>query len=315
MNKNLPIKLDLPDGFLNEEERFGYKISSKSKEIWAIELDLFEELRRVCKKYHLNLMADAGTILGAVRDSGFIPWDDDLDFSMSRDDYQKLCEVAKDEFKYPYFWQTDETDPGSCRGHGQLRNSETTAILASDVYDGKYFGFNQGIFIDIFPFDVVPEDDIKRHSFLEKIQKLIIKKNAYRDVKSGLNLSTGFRYKIKEILIQHYYSKTKYNNRAAKKLEQLKCKYQHMDTGLIANLIFVYSDRPDYLVRKKEWFADSLEVPFEFTTMSVPCGYELYLKKAYGDWHKRLPANNAHGGLICEPHIPYKLYIDGNSIK
>lgn len=310
MNKKLPIKLNIPSGFLDDEERFGYKISSRIKEIWAVELDLYEELRRVCNKHHLSLMADAGTILGTVRDSGFIPWDDDLDFSMSRDDYQKLCEVAKDEFKYPYFWQTDDTDPGSCRGHGQLRNSETTAILKSDVYDGKYFGFNQGIFIDVFPFDLVPEDDVERHNFLVEIQRLIIKKNAYRDVKSGLNLSTGFKRTIKDIMIRYYYSKTKYYNRAEKKLERLKTKYQHSDSKLVANLFYVHLDRPDIFVRKKEWFEDFVEFPFEFTTMNVPCGYVAYLEKAYGDWHKRLLDKNAHGGLICDPKKPYKKYID-----
>ncbi len=133
MSNSLPIQIELPNSFLEEEERNGFLVNQEMKEIWAIELDLFVELNRVCDKYDLKLLGDAGTILGAARHAGFIPWDDDMDFSMSRGDYTKLCEVAEREFRYPYFWQTEETDPGSCRGHGQLRNSETTAILKAEA--------------------------------------------------------------------------------------------------------------------------------------------------------------------------------------
>ena len=157
-NKELPIKINVPNGFLDEEVKCGYTISSKMKAVWAVEIDLYIELKRVCDKYNLSLYADGGTMLGAVRHSGFIPWDDDMDFAMSREDYKKLCEVANREFNYPYFWLTEETDPGTAFGHGQLRNSKTTGF----VEGGEVYGKNHGIFIDVFPFDNVPDEESER---------------------------------------------------------------------------------------------------------------------------------------------------------
>lgn len=109
------LNIELPKGFLEEEVRCGYTVTRKMKEVWAVELDLLKEFKRVCNKYDLKYCADGGTLLGAIRHQGFIPWDDDLDIAMLRKDFEKLNEVAPAEFKKPYFWQTEETDKGSAR--------------------------------------------------------------------------------------------------------------------------------------------------------------------------------------------------------
>ena len=165
----LPIKMNLPDEFFCEEIRWGYTITQEMKEVWAVELDLLSELLRVCGKYNIQISATSGTTLGAIRHQGFIPWDNDIDMGMLREDYEKLCEVAPFEFKEPYFFQTEYTDHGSLRGHAQLRNSKTTAILMTEKK--RHLKFNQGIFIDIFPFDRVVDDETKR----KREQKHIIR--------------------------------------------------------------------------------------------------------------------------------------------
>ena len=174
------LKLQLPDGFLNEEVRCGYTVTKQRKEVWAVELDLLQEFMRVCNKYGLKYCADGGTLLGAIRHHGFIPWDDDLDIAMLRSDFEKLNEVAPAEFKKPYFWQTEETDKGSARGHAQLRNSDTTGIIKTEYERQRNNNFNQGIFIDIFPFDTVVDDeeklaeqDLKRMELLTKYREIL----------------------------------------------------------------------------------------------------------------------------------------------
>ena len=150
------LKITLPEGFLNEEVRSGYRVSHETKKVWAVELDLLAEFQRVCQKHNIKYIASGGTMLGAVRHKGFIPWDDDIDLMLMREEYDKLCEIAPSEFKHPYFFQTSKTDLGYFKGFARLRNSETTAIFAYER-DSK-FRINQGIFIDIFPMDNVVDD-------------------------------------------------------------------------------------------------------------------------------------------------------------
>ena len=117
------------------------------QEIQKVELDLLEKFISVCKKYNIMYYADAGTLLGAVRHKGFIPWDDDIDLALLWPDYQKLMEVAPRECEYPYFFQCIYTDaealPGTCR----LRRSDTTGFTR---WEQENIGpeYDRGVFIE-----------------------------------------------------------------------------------------------------------------------------------------------------------------------
>lgn len=68
-------------------------------------MDMLYQLDQICRKYNIHYFASGGTMLGAVRHKGFIPWDDDIDIMMFREEYDKLCKVAPKELKYPYFFK------------------------------------------------------------------------------------------------------------------------------------------------------------------------------------------------------------------
>lgn len=89
--------------FFTEEYKCGFKVDVLRKKVWAIEIDLLLEFDRVCKMHGLRYFLAFGSLLGAIRHQGFIPWDDDMDVVMPRDDYQKLWMYA-DDFKEPYFF-------------------------------------------------------------------------------------------------------------------------------------------------------------------------------------------------------------------
>ena len=137
------LKLQIEPSFFQQEERCGYVVTSGMKRIWAVELDLLNEFARVCRENGLKWFAHAGTMLGAVRHRGFIPWDDDIDIIMPRKDYERLCKLAPSAFSHPYFFQDEQTDRYFARAFSRLRNSETTAIFENEK-DYRY-PYNQGI--------------------------------------------------------------------------------------------------------------------------------------------------------------------------
>ena len=107
------LKLDIPERFFDGEVRSNYYVSPAMKKVWAVLLDLLNELQNVCEQYGIRYYASGGTMLGAVRHQGFIPWDDDIDIFMKRTDYEKFVKLAHGGiFKSPYFWQDVISDPG-----------------------------------------------------------------------------------------------------------------------------------------------------------------------------------------------------------
>ena len=94
--------INFPQGFFETEERDGFVVDSTMKTVWAAELEVLSVIAAICEKYQLPWFAYAGTLLGTVRHQGFVPWDDDMDICMLREDYDKLISVLRDEFPKEY---------------------------------------------------------------------------------------------------------------------------------------------------------------------------------------------------------------------
>ena len=303
------LKLKIPEDFLQEEVRFGYTVSKQMKEIWAVELDLFAEFDRVCRKHGLTYIASGGTMLGAVRHHGYIPWDDDMDLMMMRDQYDKLCEVAEEEFTYPYFFQSEKTEPGFRRRFVKLRNSETTAIQQKELTLHPIY--NQGIFIDIFPMDAVPdsEEEYQRKYKLfcfyrELYYRFLSMENliyydddpfAKRMVKKAAHLFLGAPARAMNLA-----------SWAFKKAEDVCRAYNDQDTELISLLSFQFENLGHALHRSD--MDDIIEMDFEFLKMPVVANYDEHLKRKYGDYMTPARDPSYHGGLIFDTNIGYAAY-------
>lgn len=306
----IDLKVDFPTGFFDEEIRCGYTVTKQTKELWAVQIDLLFQLMNVCEKYNISYFAIDGTLLGAVRHKGFIPWDDDVDIGMFRKDYNRLCEIANKEFQYPYFFQTNYTDEGTLRGHAQLRNTKTTAILSSE---GKDFPFNQGIFIDIFPMDYVVEN---RNKLLKQKYKAIF----YNKMARYLTVnSTSYHSKeaysnffIKKIfkLLKPFIRKINLGNYFYYKFEQTCQQYNKTLSTKISALSFATPKNFD-----KKWFGDInwynnvLYIPFEFFEIPAPTEYGKILKQKYGDYLKFVIGENLHGEMIIDTNTSYMDYL------
>ena len=300
------LTLSVPNDFWKEEERCDYKVSKEMKQIWAVELDLLHMFDTVCKKHQLRYFASDGTLLGAIRHHGFIPWDDDIDIAMLREDYDKLCKIGPAEFKHPYFFQTEYTDPGSFRFHAQLRNSETTAILANELH-GK-FSFNQGVFLDIFVFDNVPDSEAlfvtqKKRAEVMKSRASFFVFWGKRFVLQGRN----FKYKL-ELLIHCVFG------RISQRLADYYCRSYEREISRFKNLPTEYVARlyrtfrqPKYL--KRDCFIEIMWVDFEFLKIPVPKNYTEVLDKQYRNWQTPLQVSTSHGEVYFDVNKSYNQYL------
>ncbi len=308
------LNIDLPAGFLEEETRWDYKITRQMKEVWAIELDLLSELLRVCNKHNIKIFASGGTMLGAVRHKGFIPWDDDIDMMMFRADYEKLCRVAKDEFAEPYFFQTEYTDSGSLRGHAQFRNSSTTAILKGECDQNTHipcFHFNQGIFIDIFPLDNVVEDGnliLKQQKKVQKARWWTYKiSNITSRYEKGK--TSGIKGWIKDIVylaLQKFDIGISLEKNIYCRFEKECQTFNDRETKEVSSLSLDVINKQFYKDRKD--YEEIIMMPFEFMEIPVGKNYDHALKKRYGDYKEIVKGGSLHGGVFFDTDKSYTNY-------
>lgn len=283
---------------LNEEVRDGYLVTKDTKRLWNIQLNMVVRFMDVCNKYHLQFAMDGGTMLGAVRHKGYIPWDDDIDIHMRREYYDKLVKIASKEFTSPYFFQCAYTEKGYYRGHAQMRYDNTTMILP---YEGKIGRkFNQGIFIDIFPIDALPEDNEKNIRIGNEADNILnylwMRHNPkerllgnYRKVRKNI----GNKKDWSDIQLYEYF-------------ENLFRQENLSDSKYCAKRFFTFSKR----VFKTEWFENVIYVPFEKIKVPIPASYDEFLTEVYGDYMKPVISPSTHGSVILDMDKPYTEYLN-----
>lgn len=292
-NSTLPIKIQLPNSFYEEEVRSDYFVSVDTKALWAVLLDLLVEYDRVCRKHDITYYLDGGTLLGAVRHKGFIPWDNDIDVIMTRTEYNRLCKVADEEFSMPYFWQTSYTDLGSARRHGQLRNARTTAILTSEMEDGKATGFfNQGVFMDIFILDEVPDDETELILFRDELQQTV---NVLWELKTLYNRTREDW--VGMALTQEMH-----------RLDKLSSRYNGKGMSRQGNISFNPKCKDTNLFRI-ETHGQPVMLEFEGFYFPCPSKYDDVLTGLYGDWKQFVKGTENHGGMKIDLDLPYTEYL------
>lgn len=268
------------------------------KKIWAVQLELLSVLLEVCNRNNLNIWADGGTLLGTVREKGYIPWDDDIDMAMLRPDYDKLISIAKEEFKRPYFFQCGYTEDKYPRGHSQLRKDGTAAILPGDINQT----FHQGIFIDIFVYDSVPNNQIEIDELQNNTYYYYQKMRCYcYKPYSVYNFKLNFKlYKLKKEI-----NRIGFKN-VFSKFDDLFRKNSLNVCDNVACMGFVFDF--DHFLRNKHFYDNTLYMPFETIMMPVPAGYDKILTIQYGDYMKPVKAPSYHGSyLVLDTE---KSYID-----
>lgn len=288
---------------MEEEVRCGYTVSDKQKKIWNIELELAVELLRVCEKHDIQIFAWSGTMLGAVRHKGFIPWDDDLDFAMTRDNFEKLLRVA-DEFCYPFFLQHALNDRQFFLDYARLRNSETTGLITWN----KSANYNNGIYIDIYVLDGAVESEykLKKQLFWRKIYRQFI----YAFYKK--NISWNWRGARKIFLsLLHPFSRLRKYEDWVEKYNNLLKRYTPSSDRLA--LITHEQEVIHKYWTKKDELKDIICVEFETIKLPIIADYDHILTRCYGNYMEYPPVEERgvwhEGQIIFEPDVPYTEYL------
>jgi len=302
----LPIKIDLPKGFLEQEERWDYTIPTEMKKVWAVELDLLWQFDQLCRKHNITYFVSSGTVLGAIRHQGFIPWDDDIDVMLHRNEYDRLLSVAPSEIKAPYFFQSGTTDSKYPRSHVQLRNSLTTGILKNEL--NYKFPFNQGIFIDVFPIDNVPDDEEERQLFIRQVREQFYstKRIHYylNKYKTDFDMSSLLKFP------RYLYETLKYKLNGSKEIcfsyNKLCSRYKEDNTQKCMSFCLP----EDKYIFDNVDIATPVYMPFEMLNVPVPNGYYNYLKQCYGNWEVPIKTGSYHGSVVFDAEKPYQEYLE-----
>lgn len=271
-----------------------YEISPEMlRRVQLIQLEILIEFDRICKENNLSYQLFAGTLLGAIRHKGFIPWDDDIDVAMLRIDYEKLIEICKTELNEKYFLQTYETDPNYIHSFARIRKNKTIAL--QKIYEN--IQMHHGIFIDVFPIDNISLDTV-----LGRLQKQLIypfRKMKRLKIKNRcINSRKTYFTPIK--LLVHYLLKPismKTFNRIETRIATI---FNDKDFKHVTSLSDGGQKEYSRFMFVKEEFKQLIEAEFEGRLFLAPKNYNKVLTKSFGDYMSLPPdvERRPHHGFI-----------------
>ncbi len=266
------------------------------------ELDTLVYFKEFCDKNNLLFYLCGGCCIGSLRTGGFIPWDDDIDILMPRDDYEKLYKLW-DNDKQERF-KLLRTDEKIFTGNifTTIVDTETTCVKANQAHLDIPFG----IMMDIFPIDGCPKGKFKRT--MQKLNAMIYSLFLAQIVPEnhGGIMALGSKFLLSIV------RSPKAREKKWRNAERRMSKYKIADCEYITELCEgVHSMQPEY---PKEWFASAVYREFEGLQMPIPVGYDPYLKKAFGDYMTLPPEDKQkphHDMILVDTERSYKEVLKG----
>ena len=271
----------IPEQFYEPEVRDGFYVPSEMKRYWAAMLTVLDEVDKVCRRHGFRYFADYGTLIGAVRHGGFIPWDDDLDISMMREDYLKFLKIAESELPPGYKVLSIYNHHQSKTFLARVVNLEFISTERQALKDNHNCPYATGI--DIFPIDHFDYDET-----VNEYQKILIK--GFDEVAAVLddeetkiaNLPEGIRQRLEVLCDQ---SGMKIEDGRPIRQQVLICSDRLYaifgpEAAKVAHMYFWESNGTQ--VYPKEYYANTVRLPFECTSVPVPIGYDRILTTCYG---------------------------------
>lgn len=241
------------------------------------QLGILKEIDAICQRNNINYWLDGGTILGAVRHGGFIPWDDDIDIAMNLTDLPRFVEAAQKELPHNLYIQTPDTDPNVRMPIYKVRDRNSYLVESADDFSRAY---GKGLYVDIFP--MIPYPSCSR-GFIKRVTKGYCRANAI--------LSS-----------QHYYSLRSFAEFFYFGIKRAWCK-------LLWNVAHMLRNRGEYfsntlnnngygIMHKTESIFPVGRIQFEDAVFNAPAAPDAYLNDLYNDYMKLPPEDKRNGHAV-----------------
>ncbi len=266
--RNDLTNLTFPPAYFQPEVREGFYISTMMKRYFASQLKVLSLVASICEKYGITWYADYGTLLGAVRHGGYVPWDDDFDICMMRDDYNKFFEVAAKELPEGFEILTIDREPEYSEFIGRVVNSH--AIDFGIAHMREFYGCPYTVGIDIFPLDGLYKDEAKEKDRRDRASVAISKLKDAEDAGKSGKLVWELRKKVEKIFSE--------------------CPVSQADD--VALMVF-YVPYGHHIFPKK-LYKNIVKMPFENTYIDVNARYEELLELEYGDFMRIVKSGGMH---------------------
>lgn len=255
------------------------EVSNSLQELQAVELSILKTFIEICKKNNLRYFIIDGTLLGAVRHNGFIPWDDDIDIGMPREDFEKFSQLVHHELTNRYQFISINTNSSYTNPVPRIIDTSVTLMERSAMKE-----HTQNAWIDIFPMDGMPSSKIESvfHKFRLLSSRL---KFNYARFSTNVDLIRKNRPWIERILInigkrlpvEKIFSWEK----EYKRMEKLLRKYPYDNSKYIVNFYSAYKFREMF---DKKYYGNGKGYKFEDIILSGPVDYHFILTSIYGDY-------------------------------
>lgn len=274
--------LSFDERYFREEERCGFTVPAMMKRVWAADLAVLSEVLRIAGSHGITCFAGFGTLLGAVRHRGFVPWDDDLDLMVKREDYVRLFRLLEQELPshyriYSFYTKTPNKEPQGCVMNRELPDIGSEEDLRITE---EFFGCPYVIGLDIFPLEHLPDEEEDKSLLLNLYSAVYDAAHRFEELSTSGEM-TSILPKIEELTGQTFGGNEPLDLQLWRLADRIAMLFAEEETR-------GYTDMKTAVMRGKapffpvEWFERSVPLPFENMQIPAPIGYEGFLEEIYG---------------------------------
>lgn len=284
--------------FFEAEVRDGFYVTSEMKQVWAAQLEVLNDVDKACRENGIQYFAEWGTLLGAVRYHGFIPWDDDMDICMKRPDYNRFLEIAEKIMPSNYKIYNLKSHNNDGNMVSRIINTDQISYDAEKLK--KYHGVPYVIGLDIFPLDYISdnkEDDELQSNVIVMISSIMNVIKSIQDNNVQLDEENLTQINMQLSQVENICGVT--INREDDIVQQLNilidrmCGIYRENEAEYITIMLLWVGGKNYRFPKK-YYDKAIRIPFENTTIPVPYAYDSILKKKYGDYMKLVHTWDSH---------------------